>query len=113
MRTSRPRTRLALLTALSLSVAAVLTAAAPVVTAAPASAATAAAAGPFKVLVFSKTTGYRHDSIPAGVAAITQLGRQNNFTVVATEDDTQFTDANLAQYAAVVFLSATGDPVTT
>ncbi|UWE10770.1 ThuA domain-containing protein [Actinacidiphila bryophytorum] len=114
MRTPRPRTRLALLAALSLSAAALFTAAAPAADAAPAPAAAGqAAAAPFKVLVFSKTTGYRHDSIPAGISAIQQLGQQNNFTVVATEDDTQFTDANLAQYAAVVFLSATGDPVTT
>jgi type 1 glutamine amidotransferase len=83
------------------------------VNAAPRPAARTAAAAPYKVLVFSKTTGYRHDSIPAGIAAIQQLGQQNNFTVVATEDDTQFTDADLAQYAAVVFLSATGDPVGT
>jgi type 1 glutamine amidotransferase len=116
MRTPRPRTRLALLAVLSLSAAAVMTAAAPAapaVNASPPPAARTAAAVPFKVLVFSKTTGYRHDSIPAGIAAIQQLGQQNDFTVVATEDDTQFTDANLAQYAAVVFLSATGDPVTT
>jgi type 1 glutamine amidotransferase len=76
--------------------------------------ATAASAAPaFRVLVFSKTTAFRHDSIPAGIAAIQKLGQQNNFTVDATEDDTKFTDANLAQYAAVVFLSTTGDPVTT
>jgi type 1 glutamine amidotransferase len=71
----------------------------------------AQAANPFRLLVFSKTTGFRHDSIPAGIAAIQKLGQQNNFTVDATEDDTQFTDANLAKYAVVVFLSATGDPV--
>ena len=80
---------------------------------APAPAVAAPAADPFQVLVFSKTTGFRHDSIPAGIAAIRQLGQQNNFTVDATEDDTQFTDANLARYAAVIFLSATGDPVST
>ena len=74
---------------------------------------TASAAPGFRVLVFSKTTGFRHDSIPAGIAAIQQLGQQNNFGVDATEDDTRFTDANLAQYAAVIFLSATGDPVST
>ena len=67
----------------------------------------------FRVLVFSKTTAFRHDSIPAGIAAIQQLGQQNNFAVDATEDDTKFTDANLAQYASVVFLNSTGDPVTT
>ncbi len=68
---------------------------------------------PFRVLVFSKTTGFRHDSIPAGIAAIQKLGRQNNFVVDATEDDRLFTDADLTRYAAVVFLSATGDPVST
>ena len=73
----------------------------------------AAAPAPFRVLVFSKTTGFRHDSIPAGIAAIQQMGQQNNFVVDATEDDTLFTDTNLARYAAVVFLSATGDPVST
>ncbi|TDV53672.1 ThuA domain-containing protein [Actinophytocola oryzae] len=63
----------------------------------------------FAVLVFSKTAGFRHDSIPAGVAAIQQLGQQNGFTVDATEDATTFTDANLARYQAVVWLSTTGD----
>ena len=81
------------------------------VAAAPAAA--SPAANPFRALVFSKTTGFRHDSIPAGITAIRQLGQQNNFVVDATEDDTQFTDANLARYAVVVFLSATGDPVST
>jgi len=81
--------------------------------AAPVSAAPAAPAAAFKVLVFSKTTGFRHDSIPAGIAAIRQLGQQNDFAVDATEDDAVFTDAGLAPYAAVVFLSTTGDPVGT
>ncbi len=39
-----------------------------------------------QVLVFSKTAGFRHDSIPAGIAAITSLGRANGFSVSATED---------------------------
>ena len=62
-----------------------------------------------KVLVFSKTAGFRHDSIPQGIAAIQALGTANGFTVDATEDAAQFTDANLAQYDVVVFLSTTGD----
>lgn len=66
----------------------------------------------YRVLVFSKTTGYRHASIPDGIAAIQKLGQDNGFAVDATEDDTQFTDANLAKYDAVIFLSTTGDPVT-
>ncbi|WP_020521519.1 ThuA domain-containing protein [Catelliglobosispora koreensis] len=68
-----------------------------------------AQAAAFSVLVFSKTAGFRHDSIPAGIAAIQALGTANNFTVVATEDAAQFNDANLANYATVVWLSTTGD----
>ncbi|HEV7712760.1 MAG TPA: ThuA domain-containing protein, partial [Asanoa sp.] len=69
----------------------------------------AAAAPLTKVLVFSKTAGFRHDSIPAGIAAIRQLGSQNGFAVDATEDANAFTTQNLAQYQAVVWLSTTGD----
>lgn len=62
-----------------------------------------------KVLVFSKTAGYRHASIPNGIAAIQQIGKEQGFTVVATEDATHFRDEQLKQYAAVIFLSTTGD----
>ena len=80
-------------------------------------AAPAAAAAPqqpakkptFNVLVFSKTTGFRHDSIPAGIEAITQLGVQNRFAVTATEDATRFNDRELGRFAAVIFLNTTGD----
>ena len=78
----------------------------------PAAADSEPAAGPassFRVLVFSKTLGYRHASITNGIAAIRELGRQNHFGVDATEDSTAFTAANLARYAAVILLSATGD----
>jgi glucose/arabinose dehydrogenase/type 1 glutamine amidotransferase len=61
------------------------------------------------VLVFSKTAGFRHDSIPAGIQAIRELGAANSFTVTATEDADAFTTANLAQYDAVVFLNTTQD----
>ncbi len=40
----------------------------------------------FRVLVFSKTTGFRHDSIDEGIAAIRELGTANDFQVDATED---------------------------
>ena len=69
----------------------------------------AASASEFKVLVFSKTAGFRHPSIPNGIAAIRQLGTNNNFEVGATENAADFTDSNLAQFAAVIFLSTTGD----
>ncbi|MET8252981.1 ThuA domain-containing protein [Micromonospora sp. NPDC005197] len=69
----------------------------------------AAAADPYSVLVFSKTAGFRHDSIPTGIAAIQQLGAANGFTVDTTEDGASFNDANLAKYKAVIWLSTTGD----
>ncbi|MFI7273272.1 ThuA domain-containing protein [Streptomyces sp. NPDC049879] len=79
-------------------------------TAAPAPApAPEAEAEPTDVLVFSRTTGFRHSSIEAGVAAIEQLGDENGFAVTATEDPAAFTTANLARYQAVVWLSTTGD----
>jgi hypothetical protein len=70
---------------------------------------TAAADALENVLVFSKTAGFRHDSIPAGIAAVQQLGQQNDVNVTATEDAAQFTDANLSSYDVIVFLSTTGD----
>ncbi|GAB3959747.1 hypothetical protein GCM10027614_79930 [Micromonospora vulcania] len=94
------------ITALAAAVVAELT----VATGATTVAATPAEAAPLgKVLVFSKTAGFRHSSIPNGIAAIQQLGAANGFTVTATEDAATFTTANLAQYQAVVFLSTTGD----
>ncbi|NPC44116.1 ThuA domain-containing protein [Nocardioides sp. zg-1230] len=72
--------------------------------------ATAALAEPtYDVLVFSRTTGFRHGSIGAGIRSIERLGAQYGFTVDATEDPTQFTAANLEQYEAVVWLSTTSD----
>src|SRR2546423_12745379 len=62
-----------------------------------------------RVLVFSKTAGFRHSSIPNGKAAILRLGQENGFAVDTTEDAAAFTSKNLARYAAVVFLNTTGD----
>ena len=70
---------------------------------------TFAASAPFSVLVFSKTTMYRHASITNGIAAIGKLGAENGFTVDATEDSSTFTPENLKRYQAVVFLSTSGD----
>jgi type 1 glutamine amidotransferase len=59
--------------------------------------------------VFSKTEGFRHDSIPAGIAAIREQGRARGFAVDPTEDSAGFSDALLTKYKVVVFLSTTGD----
>ena len=70
---------------------------------------TATAAAAFEVLVFSRTMGFRHGSIPDGIATITDLGATNDFSVTATEDAGVFTPATLDQFAVVVFLNTTGD----
>lgn len=62
-----------------------------------------------QILVFTKTTGFRHDSIPDGIAAIRQLGQQHSFDVAHTEDANQFNDSNLGRYQTIVFLSTTGE----
>jgi cytochrome c len=62
-----------------------------------------------RILLFSKTTGFRHDSIPDAIAALEGLGAQHSFAVDATEDAATFTDEQLARYRAVVFLMTTGD----
>jgi type 1 glutamine amidotransferase len=64
----------------------------------------------FKVLVFSKTGGWHHESIPAGVEAIRKLGALHDFGVMWTEDAGRvMNDRELAKYKAVVFLLTTGD----
>jgi len=73
------------------------------------SAAPGATTPDFRILVFTATNGYRHDSIPAAIAAVEQLGAENDFAVDATEDASAFSDANLAQYKVVMFLLTDGD----
>jgi len=62
-----------------------------------------------KALIFSKTNGYRHQSIPVAIEAIKKLGAENGFTVYATEDSTYFTPENLQQYKVIIFVSPTGN----
>jgi glucose/arabinose dehydrogenase/cytochrome c551/c552/type 1 glutamine amidotransferase len=62
-----------------------------------------------KILVFSKTMGYHHESIAEGNTAIEKLGALNNFEVDTTTDAGMFEEDSLKKYAAVVFLSTTGD----
>lgn len=62
-----------------------------------------------RVLVYTNANGYVHASIPDGVAALTELGASHGFTVEATDDSLAFTPERLATYAAVVFLSTSGD----
>ena len=70
---------------------------------------TGAAARRLRVLVFTKTTGFRHDSIPDGIALVQSLGAANGFRVDASEDAAVFTPQGLKAYRAVIFLNTTGE----
>ena len=62
-----------------------------------------------RVLVFSKTAGFRHESIGAGKTAMLALGKKHNLRVDTTENAAAFQEDNLKKYHAVVFLNTTGD----
>lgn len=64
---------------------------------------------PDLVLVFTKTEGFRHQSIEKGVETLRELGRENNFIALQTESSTDFNPQNLENYELVVFLSTTLD----
>jgi cytochrome c len=63
----------------------------------------------YRVLVFTKAAGFVHSSIPNAVDAIETLGDTHRFEADVTNDAASFTDANLARYAAVVFVHTTGN----
>jgi len=69
----------------------------------------AAAGDGVSLLVFSRTVEYRHESIPAGIQALSRLAAERGWALAATEDARRFSDAGLAAYDAVIFLSTTGN----
>lgn len=62
-----------------------------------------------RVLVFSKTMGFKHASIPKGIEAIQKLGQEHDFVVDTTRNAAYFEEDSLRRYAAVIFLNTTGD----
>lgn len=69
---------------------------------------------PFKVLIFSRTKGFRHESIPAGIAALQRLAESSTssstpFSIEATEDPQVFNSVKLSEYRVIVFLQASGN----
>ncbi len=70
---------------------------------------TAIFAQQFKVLLFTKTDGFHHESINEGVTAIKQLAVRNTFSVDWQEDAKLINDKNLEKYQAVIFLNTTGN----
>jgi type 1 glutamine amidotransferase len=102
-----PRPCLAALSALACTML-VACASAATPSAAPVADARPAAVEP-RILVFTRTTGYRHDSIPMAVATLHALGADAGLAVEHGEDPGVFDDARLARYRAVVFANTTGD----
>ncbi|MDR6675420.1 type 1 glutamine amidotransferase [Xanthomonas translucens] len=64
---------------------------------------------PERMLIFSKTAGFRHESIPTAVATLRQLASEEGLVADHSEDANDFTTANLARYRVVVFASTTGE----
>ena len=62
-----------------------------------------------RVLVFTKTTGYRHESIPAAVEALGAIARRHGLRVDHIEDGDVFRAERLSGYRTVAFLNTTGD----
>lgn len=61
------------------------------------------------LLVFTKTEGYRHASIPDGVEALKKMAADNGWKIRHTEEASVFNPDSLTAYNAVIFLSTTGD----
>jgi type 1 glutamine amidotransferase len=63
-----------------------------------------------KILIFSRTAGFRHGSIPTGIKAITMMGEKTGaYLAVATEDEAMFEPEKLKAFDAVFMLNTTGD----
>jgi TonB family protein len=63
----------------------------------------------FKILVFTKTASFKHESIQHGINALSLLAKENNFTVDVTSKSNLMNDKMLSEYAAIVFLNTSGD----
>ena len=63
-----------------------------------------------KLLVFSKTAGFRHGSIEVGALSLTELGKKTGaFEVTHSEDESVFEKDSLAGFDAVIMLNTTGE----
>lgn len=66
----------------------------------------------FRVLMFTRTGGFRHDSIPVAQQVVRQLAAEHGFHVTVTEDGSLFSDESLAQFDSVMFVNTTGNVLT-
>ncbi|KAF5367124.1 hypothetical protein D9758_003999 [Tetrapyrgos nigripes] len=64
---------------------------------------------PARILIYSATREFRHDSIPTAIQALQSKASSINVTFDDTEDQNQFADDILAGYDALLFLDNTGE----
>ena len=69
-----------------------------------------AVAGSARVLIYTRTTGFRHDSIPVAADFIGRAAKVAGLTPETSEDTAKFTTAGLAPYEAIILLATTGEP---
>lgn len=62
-----------------------------------------------RVLLFSRTTGYRHVSIEHAVEVLAHMAVEDGHEADHTEDPTWFTPSTLARYDVVAWVSVIGD----
>ncbi len=62
-----------------------------------------------RILIFSKTAGFRHSSIETGITALETLAKKEGYVTEATEDASIFNEKELAHFDAVIFLNTTGN----
>lgn len=65
--------------------------------------------GTFKMLIYSKTAAFRHDSIANGIAMLQSIATEQGFTTKATETNEDITPEGLKQYEIIFFMNSTGD----
>lgn len=78
-------------------------------TSSPPSTSTTASPRPSRVLVLHETAGFRHESIPAGLTAISEVGSGEGFEVTIADDSSALLEPGLDGFDLIVFLNTTGD----
>ena len=61
------------------------------------------------ILVFTKTEGFRHESIPSGIEMFKKLSAERGLEVTNSENSKIFKEKNLKNFGVVVFLNTTLD----
>ena len=64
-----------------------------------------------RILLYTATADFRHDSIPTAIEALKNASSSYDVQFDATEDETLYTDENLALYDAIMWVSTTGEGV--